>query len=266
QCFRFSSSSLSSVKTASGTPLSRFGRSFPSLSSAAFSSAVGGSSNQKSAISNQRDLLSEIERAFFQRVNVADHQDADEAEHAPEDHAAVRDRFFVNDRPRIHEHDLEIEQDEEHGDEIELHAKARLSLALRNHPAFVGSVFRRRASPGFSEQHADEKRRRGESDCDNDLQENRQIFLNHSRPRRLRLNRIILRQPGVADLEYARSEAQSPWPATKAGLCISCHSFSPRRVPPGSGVFHKHATGAFPRLRSLRFAREDSRAQYQRVL
>src|SRR5207253_11448182 len=62
-------------------------------------------------------LLSKIERALLQGVNVAHHQNGDEAKHAPEDHAAVRDRFFVNDRPGIHEHDLEVEQDEEHRSE-----------------------------------------------------------------------------------------------------------------------------------------------------
>src|SRR2546423_12808954 len=99
-------------------------------------------------------LLSEIERAFFQRVNVAHHQNADEAKHAPENQTAVPDHFFVNDRPWIHEHDLEIEEDEEHRHEIELHTKARLSLALRNHPALVSGVLCRRSSPGFPEQHA----------------------------------------------------------------------------------------------------------------
>src|SRR5229473_3968314 len=101
-------------------------------------------------------LLSKIERSFFERVNIAHHQDRNEAQHAPEDYAAVRDRFFVNDRPRIHEHDLEVEEDEEHGHEIKLHAKARLSLPLWNHAALVGGVFRRRVSPCFAEQNADQ--------------------------------------------------------------------------------------------------------------
>src|ERR1051326_2458043 len=123
-------------------------------------------------------LLLEIEGTLLQRINVTDHQDRDEAEHAPEDHAAVRDRFFVNDRPWIHEDDLEIEQDEEHRHEIELHAEARTSFALRNHSAFVGSVLRASPSPGFAEQNANRQRRTGEADCNNDLQEDRQIFLN----------------------------------------------------------------------------------------
>src|SRR5260370_36494223 len=83
-------------------------------------------------------LLSKIERAFFERVNVAHHQNRDEAEHAPENHAAVCDRFLVNDRPRIHEHDLEVEKNEQHRHEIEFHAETRLSPALRNHSARRG--------------------------------------------------------------------------------------------------------------------------------
>src|SRR5437763_1736483 len=114
-------------------------------------------------------LLLEIEGAFFQGVNVADHQNRDEAEHAPENHAAVSDRVLVDDRPRIHEHDLEIEQDEEHRHEIEFHAEARRSLALRNHSAFIGSVLRACSSPGFAEQYTDEQRGHSEPDGNNDL-------------------------------------------------------------------------------------------------
>src|SRR5438105_7618514 len=131
-------------------------------------------------------LLPKIQRAFFERVNIAHHQDRDEAEHTPEYHATLRDHFLVNDRPRIHEHDLEVEENEQHRYEIELHAEARLNLALRDHAALVGSILCWRASPGLTEQHADHKSGNGEADCNNNLQENRQIFLNHSRPNRLR--------------------------------------------------------------------------------
>src|SRR5262249_24269510 len=96
-------------------------------------------------------LLPKVEHAFLKRVSIPHHQDSDEAKHAPENHAAPRDRFLVNDRPRIHEHDLEVEEDEQHRHEIELHAEARLSLALRNHPAFVSGVLRRSTLTGFTE-------------------------------------------------------------------------------------------------------------------
>src|SRR5207247_2617707 len=74
-------------------------------------------------------LFSEIERAFFEGVHVANHQDGNKAEHAPEDRAALLDRVAVNDRPRIHKHDLEIEQDEEHREYIKFNAEAWLSFA-----------------------------------------------------------------------------------------------------------------------------------------
>src|SRR4051794_10432736 len=207
-------------------------------------------------------LLAKIERAFLERVDVAHHQNGDEAEHAPENGAAVCDRFLVNDRPWIHEHDLEIEKDEQHRHKVELHAEAWLSFALRDHPAFVRSIFCRRVAPGFAEQHADENRGYSESDCDNDLQENRQIFSNHSRSSRIPLITLPSRDE---DPEGVRFAEQSPLPGKKEDLCISCHSFSPRRARPDSAIFRKHADGAFPRLRWRRSARGDSRAQYQTV-
>src|SRR6267154_476339 len=103
-------------------------------------------------------LFSEIERAFFEGVHIANHQDRNKTEHVPEDRAALLDRIAVNDRPRIHKHDLEVEQDEEHRHNIELNAEARLRFALRNHPAFIRGVFRSRASSAFAYQDADEQR------------------------------------------------------------------------------------------------------------
>src|SRR5262245_31475797 len=103
------------------------------------------------------ELFSEIERAFFERVHVANHQDRNKAEHAPKDRAALLDRVAVNDRPRIHKYNLEIEQNEEHCHHIELNAEARLPFALRNHPAFIRGVFRSRASPAFADKDADEQ-------------------------------------------------------------------------------------------------------------
>src|SRR5262249_4310391 len=87
-------------------------------------------------------LFSEIERAFSERVHVTNHQDANKTEHAPEDRAALLDRVAIHDCPRIHKHDLEVEQDEEHCDDIKPNAEARLPFALRNHPAFVRRVLR----------------------------------------------------------------------------------------------------------------------------
>ena len=59
-------------------------------------------------------LFLELERAFFERVNVAHHQDRNKTEHAPEDESALLDRVSVNHCPGIHEDDLEVEKDKEH--------------------------------------------------------------------------------------------------------------------------------------------------------
>src|SRR6266542_2677677 len=126
-----------------------------------------------------RALSPEIERAFFERINVADHQDHYETEHAPEDDAALFDRVSVKHRPGIHENNFEIEKDKEHRDEIKLHTESRMSFALRNHPAFVRSIFCWCAFAGFAYQDTNEQRRSGEQNRYDDLQENWQIFVQH---------------------------------------------------------------------------------------
>src|SRR4029078_11275454 len=118
--------------------------------------------------------LSEVERAFFESVDVANHQDRNETKHAPEDRAALLDRVPVNDCPWIHKHYLEVEQDEEHCHDIELNAEARLPFALRNHPAFVRRVFRSGASSAFAYKDAEEQCRSSKKTDKNKLQSNRQ--------------------------------------------------------------------------------------------
>src|SRR5438477_2708231 len=95
-------------------------------------------------------LLSPVEGTLLNRVNITEHQDADETQHAPEDGCAMRDRLTINDRPRIHEDDLEIEQDKEHRHEVKLHAEPRRSFPLWNHAAFIRHVFRPGAPAGFT--------------------------------------------------------------------------------------------------------------------
>src|SRR4051812_46935755 len=116
-----------------------------------------GSNESETAEARLGGLFSEVERAFFEGVHVANHQDRNKAEHAPEDRTALLDRIPVNDRPRIHKHDLQVEQDEEHCYHIELHAETLLPSTLWNHPAFICGVFRSGASSAFSYQDADEQ-------------------------------------------------------------------------------------------------------------
>src|SRR4029450_2106439 len=131
------------------------------------------------AIGVVRSLSFEVERALFERVNVAHHQDRNKTEHAPEDEPVLLDRVFVNYRPGIHENDLEVEKDEEHRHEIELHAKPRMAFALRHHTAFVSGVFSSCALSACSNQNTDQQCRAGKEYCYNNLQENRQIFAQH---------------------------------------------------------------------------------------
>ena len=79
------------------------------------------------------------------------------------DHAAI------NHRPRVHEYDLEVEQNEEHRDQVKLYAESRLRFADRYHPAFIRRIFDRIATAGLTQKHADNQSRAGEPDRDDDL-------------------------------------------------------------------------------------------------
>src|SRR5947208_12559774 len=67
-----------------------------------------------------------VENTFSQRVNVSDHEDGNETEHAPENDWVPMNHVTINHRPRVHKHDLEIEKNEEHGDQIKPYAESRL--------------------------------------------------------------------------------------------------------------------------------------------
>src|SRR5882724_1509601 len=99
-----------------------------------------------------------IQGAFFDCVSVAHHQDRDEAEHAPENNAALFDSVAVHDCPRVHEDDLDIEQDKKHRHHVKLHAEARLAFTLGDHAAFVCGVFGSRALSALAYEHTDNQR------------------------------------------------------------------------------------------------------------
>jgi hypothetical protein len=126
--------------------------------------------------SKKRDLPFKIQGALFDCVSVAHHQDCDEAEHAPENNAALPDGVAVHDCPRVHEHDLDVEQDKKHRHHVKLHAEARLAFTLRDHAAFVRRILGWRTLSAFAYEHTDNQRGSGEEDGYEDLQENRQIF------------------------------------------------------------------------------------------
>src|SRR5436190_22423877 len=123
-----------------------------------------------------------VENAFSQRVNVSDHEDGHETKHAPENDGVPVDHVAINHRPRVHEHDLEIEKNEEHRDQVKLYAESRLGFTDRYHPAFVGGIFDPSAAAGLTQKHAHDQGRSGETDRDNDLQQDRKIISQHVAP------------------------------------------------------------------------------------
>src|SRR5213595_2787520 len=129
--------------------------------------------------SKTRDLPFKIQSAFFDRVSVAHHQNRDEAEHAPENDAALPDSVAVHDCPRVHEYALDVEQDKKHRHDIKLPAQARLAFTLRDHDAFIRGILGGRTFSAFAHQDTDDQRGSGEEDGYQDLQENRQIFTWH---------------------------------------------------------------------------------------
>src|SRR6478672_5977799 len=89
----------------------------------------------------RRSLLFPVQGTLLQCVNISDHQDCDKAQHTPEDQLAVANHIFENNRPWIHEHDFEIEENKEHRNQIEFYAKAWLHFSIRHHSTLVGGIF-----------------------------------------------------------------------------------------------------------------------------
>jgi len=110
-----------------------------------------------------------IKHAFSQRVNVSDHENGNETKHAPENDRVPMDHFPINHRPRVHEYDFEVEQNEEHRDQVKLYAKSRLRFTDRYHPAFIRRIFDPIAASSLPQKHADDQSRGGETDRDDDL-------------------------------------------------------------------------------------------------
>lgn len=145
-----------------------------------------------------RASVSPIERAFFDGVDVADGQDGDEAGHAPENDAAVLcQKVAVNNRPRIHEDNLDIEKDEEHGHEVELHAESRCGGLAHRHAAFVSHVLVRRALTDPAEQQAGHENGGGQSDRHHDMQRERQVLLGEHEPAAASAHRRVGRLESV---------------------------------------------------------------------
>jgi hypothetical protein len=90
------------------------------------------------------------------------------------------DHVAINDRPWVHEDNLEVEQDEEHRDQVKLYAEPRLRLTDRHHAAFVGGIFDWSTATGFAQQYTNDQSRGRETDRDNNLQQNWKIISQHA--------------------------------------------------------------------------------------
>ena len=132
-----------------------------------------------------------IEGALFEDVDVGDSEDAGESGHAEEGHAAVGfvlHEVRILNCPWIHEDDLDVEDDEEHGDEVEFHAEAWGSVADGEHAAFVGDVFHSVAAGPFAEDDAHDEHAGREAGGHEDLHEDGEVVREHGKIKNLRRN------------------------------------------------------------------------------
>lgn len=122
------------------------------------------------------------QRAFLQGVDVGEGEDAGEAGHAGEGgRIATGDEVAELDGPRIHEDDFNVEDDEKHRDEVELHREARSAIADREHAAFVGGVLGGVAFGGLSEDDAESQGHGGEAGGHQNLEEDGKELIDHRR-------------------------------------------------------------------------------------
>lgn len=126
-----------------------------------------------------------VQGAFLNRVHIAEGQDAYEGKHTPEYGGAVlHNGVLIDHRPRVHENDLQIEQDEEHRDEVELDAETGLRSLVGDHTALIRGVLGGIPAGGFSEQEADQQGAAGKTDGHEHLQENGKIITLHNATRK----------------------------------------------------------------------------------
>jgi hypothetical protein len=122
-----------------------------------------------------------VERALFYRVNESDHQYNHEPKHAAENGPRIEiiNIVAVHHGPRVHEHDLDIEQNKQHRDQVEFHTESRLGITLGDHAAFVGRILSGVAFTGATQDYAGEQCHASESDRDDHLQQDWEVILYH---------------------------------------------------------------------------------------
>src|ERR1700744_2027124 len=86
-----------------------------------------------------------VERAFFPQIDVTDQQDGDVDEHlyVAVDSKSVRylEHIAINVGPRVQKDRLDVEQDEDHRDEIKLHRKWFARVAHGFDTALICGLF-----------------------------------------------------------------------------------------------------------------------------
>ena len=88
----------------------------------------------------------------------------------------VGEHLPIDDGPRIHEDDLNIEQDEQHRHEVKLHREARAALADGILAAFVSGVLGLGAYAEFAEQQRNDERAAREADGGGQQEQNRNVL------------------------------------------------------------------------------------------
>src|SRR5438876_2678073 len=134
-----------------------------------------------------------LQGPLLQQVDVAHEQDQDEEQHLDQ---AVRSELLECDRPRVEEHRLDVEQDEQHGHEIELHGEARARVSDRLDPALVRGVLHG-IGPAGHDDRGERDRARAEPDRHDQEQQDWQVLSHRSSPRSDRLPPSAPYQPGA---------------------------------------------------------------------
>jgi len=81
--------------------------------------------------------------------------------------------------PWIHEDHFDVEDDEEHRDEVELDREARSTIADWHHSTLVGGILGGVPLGGFSQDHAEGQGYDGEAGGDQDLEEDGKELIGH---------------------------------------------------------------------------------------
>lgn len=106
-----------------------------------------------------------FKRALFEGVDIADEEDSEERHHASEDEIGILGQHVaVNGRPWVEEYHFDIEEDEQHGHEVEADSHPGYAGALGQHTAFVGCVLDLGSAANFPEEDGEAEHAAGETE------------------------------------------------------------------------------------------------------